>query len=170
MKAGRGSQKGAEFERRICKRLSLWVSEGARDDLFWRTSLSGGRATLQLRQDIINRAQAGDMTAIDPEGYALAGKCLFEYKFYKRLRIAEGLFKRTGEFHKFWYSTVKAAKRVDKIPILVARQNFFPTLLVCPEDCDVFPGEPVLQLCRWRASVYNFDEVTAVRRKLRRRG
>jgi hypothetical protein len=103
-------------------------------------------------------------------GYELCERCLFEYKFYRRLRIAEGLFKRTGEFYKFWHSTVKAAHRVDKIPVLVARQNFFPTLLVCPADCEVFPGEPVLQLCRWRASVYNFDEVTAVRRKLRRRG
>jgi hypothetical protein len=110
------------------------------------------------------------MTAIAPEGYELCERCLFEYKFYRRLRIAEGLFKRTGEFYKFWHSTVKAAHRVDKIPVLVARQNFFPTLLVCPADCEVFPGEPVLQLCRWRASVYNFDEVTAVRRKLRRRG
>src|SRR6266850_1611917 len=95
-KPGFGKIKGGEFERYCCKRLSLFVTRGLRDDIFWRSAMSGGRATLQLKQEIINRAQSGDMTAISPEGYELCDKYLFEYKNYADLNIPQGLVKGTG--------------------------------------------------------------------------
>jgi len=39
------SQKGPNFERSFCKSLSLWVSEGKDENIFWRSVGSGGRAT-----------------------------------------------------------------------------------------------------------------------------
>ena len=52
-KPGYGKQKGGEYERTVCKKLSLWVSNGTRDDIFWRSAMSGGRATLQRKKGII---------------------------------------------------------------------------------------------------------------------
>jgi len=37
--------KGGEFERDISRFLSRWWTYGERDDVFWRTSASGARAT-----------------------------------------------------------------------------------------------------------------------------
>ena len=36
--------KGSEFEREMCKCLSLWWTDSKRDDVFWRSAQSGGRA------------------------------------------------------------------------------------------------------------------------------
>ena len=55
MRKGGGKEKGSSFERLVCKRMSMWLSKGERDDLFWRSAMSGGRATVQLRDDIVDR-------------------------------------------------------------------------------------------------------------------
>jgi hypothetical protein len=60
--------KGADFERTICKQLSLWWSEGERDDIFWRSSQSGGRATIRGRRGLQTAGSYGDITALDPSG------------------------------------------------------------------------------------------------------
>lgn len=64
--------KGSCFERDICRQLSLWWTDGKRDDVFWRTAGSGARATNRFRRG--NRStygQCGDVTATDPIGEAL---------------------------------------------------------------------------------------------------
>ena len=43
------SQKGGAWEREFSKYLSLWITEGERDDVFWRSSQSGGRATQRAK-------------------------------------------------------------------------------------------------------------------------
>jgi hypothetical protein len=168
VKAGKGKVKGGAFERYCCKRLSLFVTKGQRDDVFWRSSMSGGRATLQLKKDIINRAQSGDMTAIAPEGYELCDRCLFEYKDYADLNIAAGLLKGTGLLHKFWADTVKAAARYDKAPILIAKQNYFPPMVLCPPGLGLFRGSPLMSLHQWRADVYKFETATHIISRPRR--
>jgi hypothetical protein len=165
MRSGGGKAKGSEFERYCCKRLSLYVTAGKRDDVFWRSAMSGGRATLQLRRDIVNRAQSGDMTAIAPEGYALCERCLFEYKSYTDLGIATGLLKGTGLLIKFWQDTQKAAARYDKAPVLIAKQNRLPVIVLCPPGLGLFRRPPRMTIHGWRADVYLFEEVTTILRR-----
>ena len=57
------SKKGAAYERDFSKRLSLWWSGGESRDLFWRTPMSGGKATVDGRG-----THAGDIRAVLPEG------------------------------------------------------------------------------------------------------
>ena len=66
-----GKLKGGAFEREICVKLSKWVSYGERDDLFWRSAMSGGRQTVGFKKGINRKNQAGDITAIDPIGQKL---------------------------------------------------------------------------------------------------
>jgi len=68
MRPGGGKAKGAEFERSVCKRLSMWISRGKRDDLFWRSAMSGGRATIGKAAGADRSAQAGDVSAISDGG------------------------------------------------------------------------------------------------------
>jgi hypothetical protein len=75
-RSARGSKKGTPYERQICKLLSLWWTNGEKEDVFWRTSNSGGRAT--VRGSLKN--QHGDVTATDPIGLPLIEKVLIEVK------------------------------------------------------------------------------------------
>lgn len=160
MQSGGGHRKGASFERVISRALSRWLTKGARDDLFWRSAMSGGRATLQLREDIINLAQSGDITAISPQAYELAERCFFELKTYKNLEIGQSLIKGTGVLYRFWQITKREAYRYGKTPVLIAKQNNFPVILLCPIDSHAFNGHPMIEHLAWDTAIYLFDTAT----------
>lgn len=72
--------KGANFERAICKQLSLWWTGGERDDVFWRSSQSGGRATMRARKGKTTAGGNGDICALDPIGGPLLKVFTIELK------------------------------------------------------------------------------------------
>jgi len=72
--------KGSSFERKICKRLSKWWTDGKRDDIFWRSSQSGGRATQRAKKGQRTFGSYGDITAVDPVGQPLMRMFTIELK------------------------------------------------------------------------------------------
>jgi hypothetical protein len=78
-KKGRGKSKGSAFEREISKQLSLWWSNGQRDDLFWRTAASGGRATVRKKKGK-NTGDSGDIASTDPDSAAMTKAFSMELK------------------------------------------------------------------------------------------
>jgi len=89
------SSKGAEFERKISKQLSLWWSNGERDDIFWRSQQSGGRATIRRKKELTTANQEGDLTAMHPMGQPLIDLISIELKCgYPEFTI-EGILNRT---------------------------------------------------------------------------
>lgn len=58
--------KGSSFERDMCKALSKWWTEGERDDVFWRSQASGGRATIRKKKGATLAGQEGDVCSTDP--------------------------------------------------------------------------------------------------------
>lgn len=60
------ANKGGPFEREICKTLSLWWTKQERDDVFWRSSQSGGRATMRARKGKGTFGHHGDIASTDP--------------------------------------------------------------------------------------------------------
>jgi hypothetical protein len=74
------SKKGSAFERRTCKDLSMWFTNGERDDVFWRTAGSGARATVRAKQGKMTADSAGDICAIDECGKPLTRLAVFELK------------------------------------------------------------------------------------------
>lgn len=123
--------KGSKFERDVCKALSLWISEGQRQDLFWRSAMSGGRATVAHKNSAaLLRAQCGDICAVDPLGNVLTDDLYFECKHLKQLSF-DGLVKSNrgqGSLIQIWRETQKQSARYDKFPVLICRQNGYPTL------------------------------------------
>lgn len=77
--AGWGS-KGSAFEREICKKLSLWWTGNARDDIYWRSSQSGGRATQRLKSGRSTFGSYGDIAFVDPIGEPLLRLFTIELK------------------------------------------------------------------------------------------
>lgn len=72
--------KGADFERTICNQLSEWWSGGTRTDIFWRSSNSGGRATVRGRKGKKTFGHYGDVSAVDPIGAPLLQLFAIEIK------------------------------------------------------------------------------------------
>jgi hypothetical protein len=120
--------KGSSFEREVCRRLSLWVSDGKNEDCFWRSATSGGRSTVAHAKGKRLAAQAGDITCISPAGQALTDAFLIECKHYADLNL-RGVFTGKGHLCEFWYEVCKQADRYDKAPMLIAKQNNLPAFV-----------------------------------------
>jgi len=80
MKKGGGMRKGSAFERATCVKLSLWWTDGERDDIFYRTAGSGARAKTRGRLGKGTFGQYGDIQATDPIGQPLIDLCSIEIK------------------------------------------------------------------------------------------
>ncbi len=76
----KGKSKGNAFERLISTKLSDWWTEGVRSDIFWRSTNSGGRATVRSKKGKSTAKQHGDICAIDPIGEPLLKVVAIELK------------------------------------------------------------------------------------------
>ena len=159
MRTGGGKNKGSSFERLICRQLSLLVSGGARTDCFWRSAMSGGRATIQLDQNILNQAQAGDISAISREGLWLIDNYQIECKHYADLEFTSGFLSNTGVLYGFWKSLIKDSVARGKYPMLIAKQNNRPIVLLTSPSKSPTIIKPIITLHNWRAEVRLFSEI-----------
>ncbi len=123
MRKGGGKGKGSSFERSVCEALSLWTTKGVSKDVYWRSAMSGGRATV-ARGAV---RQAGDITAVAAEGHVLTDVVYLECKFYKELSI-DCLIKGKGTLISFWQTAEKEAAKYNRIPALIFKQNNWPTM------------------------------------------
>ena len=163
---GSGSKaKGAAFERTVCQQLSLWVTGGARSDCFWRSAMSGGRATVGRARGRDHARQAGDVSAVAPEGNALVSRYYIECKHYRSLRLDRFLL-GSGPLALFWKNTVREARHYRREPLLIARQNGSQTLLLSEHDFGVHATNPsTLFLATVRGAdgdlvyVFSFDQL-----------
>lgn len=130
MRPGGGASKGYAYEREVCKLLSLWVSDGTREDLFWRTATSGGRATVARRKGKDHRTHEGDIAATDPLGNVLTDAWYLECKRYADLEYARFMLKGEGKLADFWQTAVAEATTVGKLPMLIAREDRGRTTLL----------------------------------------
>lgn len=132
MRKGGGKAKGAGFERDVCKALSLWITAGAKEDCFWRSAMSGGRATVGRKKGKELTRQAGDITATSPEGHALTDYWYVECKFVKELRYHLALITGEGALAQYWREAVTQATAHKKMPMLIAKQNGQKTIVLVP--------------------------------------
>jgi hypothetical protein len=79
-KSTKGRTKGQIYEREVCKQLSLWWTDGKRDDVFWRSANSGATATSRTKKKRTTFGQYGDVQAIDPIGQPLIDMFTIEIK------------------------------------------------------------------------------------------
>ena len=135
---GKGSKaKGSDWERKVCVLLSEWVSHGAQRDCFWRSAMSGGRATVAAAKngDKLLRRQAGDITATAPEGHPLTDLYYIEAKAYRDLELTAFILGGKGVLAGFWSVIQEEAKRYGKLPMLICKQNLRdPFVLMSSDD------------------------------------
>lgn len=139
-----GKKKGSQFERECCELLSQWITHGKKSDCFWRSAMSGGRATVAYRKGQNVRA-AGDITAVAPEGHCLTDKFFIECKFVKKLDIASFILDDKGNLAKFWKQARKQAREHFRMPLLIAKENGRKPIIVSMPRSLIkvcYPGPP----------------------------
>jgi len=157
MKSGGGKAKGGEFERKICKELSLWVSQGKHDDLFWRSAMSGGRATVRGKKGKETASGHGDITAVTPEGNLLTDFFVIECKSHKSLGFDLHLYGH-GPLAEIWDKLRKECGN-DKKPILVLKENRRSALIGLSFVC---PGLVCLAVYWSHLHLYHLEDVLSL--------
>lgn len=165
MRRGGGKQKGAKFERDICVALSKAVSRGRRKDLYWRSAMSGGRATVMGRRGDRNTAQAGDISAVASEGAWLTEKYVIECKHRKDICLTHFLLNGLGPIQEFLIKGEGEALGSAKEFLLIAKENRLPTLVFTRSVCLEGPhwGVPMVGevVTRGGVKVFTFDHLLA---------
>lgn len=137
MRRGGGSNKGSSFEREICKTLSLWWTDGIRDDVFWRTAGSGGRATNRARMGRTTAGAEGDLTATDPIGSVLLRLCCFELKRgYNKVNPLDVIERRDNAkpciLEDFWAQALNSTMQSRAhFPVVIFKRDQKRTSIMC---------------------------------------
>ncbi len=136
----KGSQKGSAFERQICTQLSRWWTNGERDDVFWRSSGSGARATTRSKSGRKTFGQYGDIQAIDPIGQPLIDLITIECKRGYKSHVADMLDLNTKNRKPcMWQEFVEQAIRSSGEAgtphwMLITRRDHRETLVFFPSS------------------------------------
>jgi len=72
--------KGQNFERLMCRTLSNWLSYGTDEDCLWRSSNSGGRATVRGKKGKKTQGHCGDLSATNKIGRRFLKRFAVELK------------------------------------------------------------------------------------------
>ncbi len=130
--------KGSNFERDICKQLSLWWSYGKFDDIFWRTSGSGARATVRSKKGQATFGQYGDVQATDPQGQYLIDICTIEIKRgYSKSTFADLIEKSESAaeqtYEKFLNQVIIDSKKADSFAwMLIVKRDRKEAIIFIP--------------------------------------
>jgi len=110
------SAKGSSFERSFCKKLSLWWTNNASDEIFWRTSQSGGRSTTRAKAGkSTNYNHCGDIGAIDESGADLIRLITWEMKKgYNSTQLGELLDRSPHAKEQQWEEWIRKAEEASK--------------------------------------------------------
>lgn len=132
----KGASKGSEFERVIAKRLSLWWSDGERDDIFWRVKGSGGRATNRKKNGKQTANADSDICAEDASGFILTDYCSIEIKRgYSNCDMLDCVDTRGKkppimlQHIQQVYSSCVSPDRENKFAILIIKRDYRKTVI-----------------------------------------
>jgi hypothetical protein len=136
--------KGGAFEREICGILSLWWTDGERDDVFGRSDSSGGRFTARMKRGKSTANMAGDITFTDIDGEPLIKAWNIEtktgYGSKEKVKDSDGKIIKSIQsrwdildyldsaqkktvFETMWEQCARDADKTGRVPILIFRRN-----------------------------------------------
>lgn len=113
--------KGGEFERKIAKYLTIWLSGKEKPYIYWRMPGSGSLATISEA----NKELSGDIHALRLEGAFLTDRFSIECKdgypkanFHQHLKNIKNF-----EIKDFWLQCLEAAQKAGKHGMLVWKKK-----------------------------------------------
>lgn len=128
MRPGAGKEKGSAWELKVGVALSLWVSDGARADLFARTVLSGGQFTRSEEGE----GAPGDLQANHPRAFEFMALFSVECKHHRDIGLDRYILDLSGTsfLSKVFKQTQIQAATLGLFPMVVAKQNHQPAIVL----------------------------------------
>lgn len=129
--------KGFDFERWISVTLSEWWTDGERDDIFWRSTTSGARATSRHKKGKRTAGSTGDIAAIDPVGYPLMELVLLEAKRgYNHDSIHDAFDGMALQQFEKWYAKIRKGQEINQAPywLLIWKRDRKNPMIWMPQD------------------------------------
>ena len=132
----KGKGKGSSFERRVCVLLSEWWTGGERSDVFWRTSMSGGRATVRKRKGKSTHGQYGDICAIDPIGQPFLDCFAIEVKRGYPTATVHDLLDTKKPIYQKWIEQAEASREASGAEwwMIVHQRDRRETIITMPSS------------------------------------
>ncbi len=163
--------KGGQFERQLAGDLSRWWTRGERDDIFWRTGGSGGRATVRGRRGAATFNGYGDLFATDPIGQPLFELVTIEIKRgYNEHHVYSVLdCSRTPRAQQEWETWIQQAKTAWRDSgafswLVINKRDGRDAMVFMPYNLlwllienDVFPKAPNFNVLTIRARLLECD-------------
>jgi hypothetical protein len=119
------NRKGADFERRTAKILSLWLSYGKDDSLFVRSQGSGSQFTRA------RKGQIGDLGSVSVLGSRFLEKYFVECKHHRNLDLLDLLLGNSSSFLRGVIRKCRdQAQKSGKEYMLIAKENFREEILI----------------------------------------
>jgi hypothetical protein len=108
----------------------MWWTSGERDDVFWRSSQSGGRATQRSKKGKTTFGSYGDIAAVDPIGSPLIRAFTIELKRGSTYSTPGDLldFKDKNDAHPWAKCILQAKRSADQA-------GSMGWLMICKRDC-----------------------------------
>lgn len=130
--------KGAQYEREICKRLSLWWTKEENDDVFWRSEGSGGRAKRRGREGKSTYGSHGDLRVTNPIGSPLIDLLTIEIKRgYSKHTLQDVVDMKLDRTQLMWDQWIDQTKEGQKHSgsfswLIISRRNARQALVTMP--------------------------------------
>lgn len=125
---------GNDFERQFSRELSLWVSEGKDDDVFWRDMSSGSKSTTRKKQGKENKND-GDLVAIDLKYKEFTDIFFIDTKSYKKFNafIINHKNIKSNDIFLQWVKVCNDCPD-NKIPMMICkiRDKSTPQFIIFP--------------------------------------
>ena len=112
----------------VCRRLSWWITEQEKPEIFWRSATSGAKATQDARQGHKVK-QGGDLISIDPAGHWLVEAFSIECKNRHDYGNLDLTMEREGEWLKWWDQCCEDADRASKQPLMIFQRFRRPAMI-----------------------------------------
>lgn len=125
MRPGGGKDKGSAWERECGKALSLWLTAGARPDIFSRNVLSGGAFTAAASRGNQSSRMPGDLMAAHPLAFKFLQRFSVECKHLASLGLENFLFdyKSSSMLSQIIMYADGQAQQIGLDYMIIAKQN-----------------------------------------------
>lgn len=156
------NRRGSDLERYTARTLSLWLSEGKEDGWFWRSAMSGGRATLFGQ---VAATQAGDLSGLSAEAHRFLDKFVVECKRRRTLNLDRAVVGKSSQLEKLFGEAQHEAEKYGRQTWFVAKQDRLPTMLCLSHDVTIkidhiigFPIHSCLFSSSYDFAVFNYED------------
>jgi hypothetical protein len=123
--------KGSEWERKLCKFLTVWATGNEKPYVFWRTPGSGSFVTNKVSTDA-----SGDIISILPEGRFFTDIISCEAKIgyedtdlFKHFKL-----NKNNTIETFWAQCIRDSRTANKYGMLIYKKKLYPSIVGIEAD------------------------------------